>query len=442
MKSICKKYDDIINLICSFFSGRDIQIICFILYKIIVDIIYIFCIGPGSSFGVMGNVWKIIAGYMIVVVLSLSLYRIQRIENASTILLTVIYMIYFVPITTYCGWGPGSNSLLFFMFLYALLLTFLEIKIPVYSIKISGNSKKGEVILSAGFYILFIVVAVLTLYIAYRYTGFRVITNLNDVYQYRAEAAEYDMPGWLSRMQSFSNILIPMLILMAFVRKKILLVLLGCVFLILNFSYAGHKSIFFMGIILFAGYFFWRKGMNCLFLPAGCMLGVIGLFEYFFSSHAYIVSWFFRRQGYTLAQLSDYYYRFFSENPTDIFRGTFLGKIGFSSPYSLPIAKVIGNNYSTQTVNCNNGLLADVWSHLGVIGLIVMPVILVICFRLFDMAATGLSTRYIVGLAAYYAVSFSNSTWSTVLLTHGYLIMCVAFFMFPRDNSQKSEVKT
>ena len=437
MKTICEKYEDIVNLICNFFAGRGIQIICFVLYKIIVDIIYIFCIGPGSSFGIIGNVWKIIIGYMMVAVLSFFFNKLLETENASSILLIIIYMIYFVPITTYCGWGPGSSGTLFFMFVYALLLTFLEIKIPVYHIQMSTNSKTVKAILSVSFYILFAAVGILILYISYEYTGFRIITSLNEVYQYRAEAAQYDMPGWLSRLQSFCNILIPMLILMAFIRKKILFVLLGGVFFILNFSYAGHKSIFFMGLILFVGYFFWRKGMNHLFLPAGCMLGVIGLVEYFFSAHAYIVGWFFRRQGYTLAQLSDYYYQFFGENPTDIFRSTFLGKVGFSSPYSLPISKVIGNNYFTQTVNSNNGLLSDVWSHLGIIGIIIMPIILVICFRLFDMASSGLSTRYIVGLAAYYAVSFCNSTWSTVLLTHGYLIMCIGFFIFPRCNLKK-----
>lgn len=133
-----------------------------------------------------------------------------------------------------------------------------------------------------------------------------------------------------------------------------------------------------------------------------------------------------------LAQLSDEYYRYFRNNPTDIFRGTFLGKLGFESPYNLPISYVIGNNYSTQTVNCNNGLLADVWSNLGIIGIVVMPFILIVCFRLFDMATEGIESRYVVGLAVYYVVMFSNSTWSTVLLTHGFLIMCIGFFMFPR----------
>lgn len=85
--------------------------------------------------------------------------------------------------------------------------------------------------------------------------------------------------------------------------------------------------------------------------------------------------------------------------------------------------------------------LADVWSHLGVIGIIIIPVILIVCLRLFDAVTDGISMRYVVGMAVYYAVVFSNTTWSTVLLTHGFLIMCLAFFVFPRSDEAKREGK-
>lgn len=175
--------------------------------------------------------------------------------------------------------------------------------------------------------------------------------------------------------------------------------------------------------------------MVSLILPGGIGLAVLAMIEDKIFTHAYIISFFFRRQGYVLAQISDEYYRYFRNNPTDLFRGTFLGKLGFENPYNLSISYVIGNNYSTQTVNYNNGLLADVWSNLGVIGIVIMPFILIVCFRLLDMAAEGIESRYIIGLAAYYAVMFSNSTWSTILLTHGFLIMCIGFFMFPRNQN-------
>ena len=144
----------------------------------------------------------------------------------------------------------------------------------------------------------------------------------------------------------------------------------------------------------------------------------------------------FRRQGILLAKLSEDYYRFFISHSTDLFRNSIMGKLGFNSIYSQEISKVIGNNYETQVVNCNNGLLADVWSGLGLIGLIVMPVILILCFRFFDFVAHRVDSRLVISLAIYYAIIFMNTTWSTVLLTHGFFIMCVLMIIFPKENEK------
>lgn len=259
------------------------------------------------------------------------------------------------------------------------------------------------------------------------------MTNLLEVYDIRAEAAAYKMPTVFGYLQSFSTILIPMLILFSFRQKKYVLVLWETFLLVLNFSFAGHKTVLFMGILVLAGALLWRKQMISLILPSGIALAVLAMIEDIIFNHAYIISFFFRRQGYVLAQLSDEYYRYFRNNPTEIFRGTFLRKLGFGSPYNLSLPYVIGNNYSSQTISCNNGLLADVWSNMGTIGILVMPFILIVCFRFFDMATDGLPSRYVIGLAVYYAVIFSNTAWSTVLLTHGFLIMCMVYFMFPRN---------
>ena len=433
-------YNQLVSQVCMFASNYKMQILFLIIYKIIVDIIYLVCIGRRSEFGIIISFPDIISGYIFVILSSFFWKFFLKTEVTSNIILIVIYMTYFIPITTYCGWGAGSSGLQFFMILFAVIISVLQVKLPL-CVVAEGNKVKKERLLSVVFYLLFITVSILTVYIWAHYTDFRIITNLNDVYIYRAEAQNYSMPGWMVYLQSLSKILIPILILIAFVRKKIVFALFGLFLLILNFSYAGHKSVFFMGIIILVGYLLWRKGMICFFLPGGCIIGLVGLIEYIFTDHQYVISYFFRRQGYVLAQLSDYYYRFFENNPTDIFRSTFLGKLGFDSPYSIPIPYVIGNNYSTQTVSCNNGLLADVWSHLGVIGIIIIPVILIVCLRLFDAVTDGISMRYVVGMAVYYAVVFSNTTWSTVLLTHGFLIMCLAFFVFPRSDEAKREGK-
>lgn len=113
-----------------------------------------------------------------------------------------------------------------------------------------------------------------------------------------------------------------------------------------------------------------------------------------------------------------------------------MGKFGFNSIYNNTLAQVIGNNFETQTVNCNNGLLADVWANLGIIGLIVMPIIIIICFRILDFVSYKIDLRLMIGLVLYYAMMFANTTWSTVLLTHGFIVMCLMLLIFPHKSKE------
>ena len=429
---IRKRYSDFLEWGNDFFSKFSVQGVCLFLYKLLVDLIYLFYIGPTFNYGIKVNALNIISSYLYMGIYIIFIYCFIKNIAASTFIFIITSMIYLIPITTYCSLGSGSSGLLFWTILYWTIFSTLQITVPVIAFKKTDLSDRVR---SFFMHFLLIGTSIFTIYLSWKYTDFRVITNLLEVYDIRAEAADYNISTAFRYLQNFSTILIPMLMIFSFRQKKYVLVLWELFLLILNFSFAGHKTVLFMGVLVLVGALLWRKEMVSFILPGGIGLAMLGIIEEKIFTHAYIISFFFRRQGYVLAQLSDEYYRYFGSNPTDLFRGTFLGKIGFGNPYNLSASYVIGNNYSTQIVRCNNGFLADVWSNLGVIGIVIMPFVLIVCFRLFDMAVEGIETRYIIGLAAYYAVVFSNSTWSTVLLTHGFLIMCVGFFMFPRNQN-------
>lgn len=427
---IKERYTNMLEKSDSFFSSFPVLGICLILYKILVDVIYLFYVVSTFYYGMKINVFNIASSYLYLGMYTIFFYNLVKGRTASSIMLIVTNMIYFIPITTYCSLGGGSSRFLFFTILYWTLFSILQVVTPVVVLK---RSEISERLYSFFMYFLLVGISIFTVYLSWKYTGFRIVTNLREVYDIRAEAAGYDLSTGFRYLQSFSTILIPLLILFCFRQKKYVLVIWGMFLQILNFSFAGDKIVLFMGVLVLVGAVFWKKQMASWILPGGIGLGILAMIEKKIFGHEYIIDYFFRRMGYLLAQLSDEYYRYFRDNPTEIFRGTFLGKLGFGSPYRLSLSYVIGNNYLSQTVSCNNGFLADVWSNLDIIGILVMPFILIVCFRLFDMASDGIASRYVIGLAVYYAVVFSNGTWSTVLLTHGFLIMCFVYFMFPRD---------
>lgn len=433
-----KKHINMLEKSDSFFSSFPALGICLFLYKILVDAIYLLYIGPTFDYGIRINILNIASSYLYIGLYTIFFYNFVKNRTASSIMFIVMNIIYFIPITAYCSLGSGSSSFLFGAILYWTFLSILQVIVPVIVLK---RPKISERLYFFFMYILLVGISIFTVYLSWKYTGFRIITDLLDVYDIRAEAAGYDLSTGVRYLQSFSTILIPLLMLFFFRQKRYVLVLWGAFLLILNFSFAGHKTVVFMEILVLAGAVFWRKQMVSWIVPGGIGLGILAMIEERIFTHAYIISFYFRRMGYVLAQLSDEYYRYFRDNPREIFRGAFLGKLGFVSPYRLSLSHVIGNNYLSQIVSCNNGFLADVWSNLGIVGILVMPLILIACFRLFDMAADGIHSRYVIGLAVYYAVLFSNTTWSTVLLTHGFLIMCFGYFMFPKDAGLTGEEK-
>lgn len=426
---IKETYHNILKRGYTYFSSLPVQGLCLIVYKVFVDLIYLLYIGKRYTYGIKINVLNVLSSYLYIGLYIVCIYYLVKTITASSMLLIILNMIYFIPLTTYCSLGTGSSSLLLYAMIYWTFLSGLQIITPVFVIK---KTEVSDYLRSLLLYALLIGVSIFTIYLSWKYTDFRIITNIFDVYGIRSEAAAYDMASWQRYLQGFSTIIIPLLILASFKERKYLLVIWEMFLLILNFSFAGHKSVLFMGILVVIGAAFWKKEMVSFILPGGICLAIASIVEEKISSHSYIIDYYFRRIGYLPAQLSDEYYRFFQNNPLDIFRSTFLGKIGFSSPYNLSIPYVIGNNYLSQIVSNNNGLLADVWSNLGIIGIFIMPFILIACFRLFDMATNRIDSKYLIGLIIYYAVIFADTTWSTVLLTHGFLIMCIGYFVFPR----------
>lgn len=432
MQAIKERYNKTIKNICYIFSSPVMISLSFLLYKIIVDSIYVLFMRNDGRYGINISILNILSGYLAVILFSYFIYKFCQMETASSLIMIAISMVYFIPLITFCSFGPGSNGTFFWTIFFWFIMSLLQIKLPIISFSFK---RKKEYTSNTFFYILLFCMTGLTIFISLKYTGGRIITHMNNIYEIRAEAATYDFPIWLSYLQRFSNILIPMLVLMSFEKKKYMYGIFAMLLLFLNFSFAGHKTILFMGVLLITGYFFWKKEMIYLIVPGGSLLGILGIIEKVYFQKNTIISLFFRRQGFVLAELTDYYYRFFKQNPTDLFRSTFLGKLGFNSPYSLQLPNVIGNNYLTQNITCNNGLLADVWSHLGISGILIIPIILLVCFRVYDLATDGLNSKCFIGLSIYYAIIYANTTWSTVVLTHGFLIMCVMFLVFPRNIS-------
>ena len=154
----------------------------------------------------------------------------------------------------------------------------------------------------------------------------------------------------------------------------------------------------------------------------------------------YLTAYIFDRCIFLVTQLSMQYMEFFQDNPISLFRDSILGKLPLiSSMYTSDIAKVIGEFRNHIGQNANNGLLGDMFANLPtLLGVLLLPLILIIVLRLLDAVARKLPVKVIIACCVYYAIIFSNGSWSTALLSNGYLIACIMFYFFPKEEKRPS----
>ena len=429
MQNIVARYEYLITKINMRLEKQGSCLLCVIFYKLLLDFLYCFYISNYySTCYLIISPLGIVNGWILVLLMSRFIFIFYKQQTCSAVIMVALNIIYFIPITTYCGYGGGSSLFLFYAGIYWAFFSFLQYKVPfiVCEVRKLNTSR-------AAFYVMLIGVSVITLYFWIEYTNFRIMFNLMDVYDVRAEAATYDIPQVLQYARALSNIVMSVLIVLALKNRKYIALIWLLFLTLLAFSFAGDKSVILFPVILIGGYVFYRKDMLTLMLPVGIVFQLIAIVEAIIGSK-YIITLVFHRMIMVPAALSDWYYRFYNEHTVDLYRNGVMGKFGFDSVYKQIIPNVIGNNIESQTINCNNGLLADVWANIGIIGIIIMPIILIVCFRLLDFVTYGIDFRMTIGIILFFAICFSNASWSTVLLTKGYLAICLFFLFFPRED--------
>lgn len=415
-----------------------LQILLVIIYRLALDYVYVAMVCRIYGYdGYYADVQLPLYGASLLAALAFAPFiaRLQEEPLPSARVITFLNYIYFIPLTSYYGCG-GANLAFFLigMAYWALLLLF-QFQLPVVDLKALPIRHARQAYL-----IMTVLASAFVMFISGRYTGFRFTLDFINVYGIRAEAAGYDIPGIASYALTMMGIILAILLLYWLTRKKYLIMAALVVVYLFLFSIAAHKSLFFFLLLLLAGYFLYRPWIMRWLGGLLTLLAAAAVLEEKLAGTFYLMTLFFRRSMFLVVRLSGQCMEFFAENPLSLFRDSILGKLpGISPVYTASIPKIMGEFLGHIGGNGNNGLLGDVFTNLPVpVGILLLPLILVVCFRLLDAAAHKLPEKLTVATCAYFAISFSNSSWSTVLLSHGFLIACLLLYFFPKEETLTS----
>lgn len=425
-----------------FVSARvfPLQILLVMAYRLALDYVYLtmLCRIYGYD-GYYADVQLSLYGASLLAVLAFAPFvaRLQEMPLPSARIISFLNYIYFIPLTSYCGCGCGGADVAFFltgMVYWALLLLF-QFHLPVLTLKPFPLRHARQAYLA-----LTVLSSAFVMFISGRYTSFRFTLDFIDVYGVRAEAAGYSMPGIFSYALSMMGIILAILLLYWLTRKKYLTVAVLVVVYLFLFSIAAHKSLFFFLFLLLAGYFLYHPWMMRWLGGLFTLLTGVTVLEEKLVGSFYLLGLFFNRVMFLVVRISRESMEFFAENPLSLFRDSILGKLpGIDPIYSTVIPMIMGEFRGNIGENANNGLLGDLFANLPIfIGIFLLPLILIVCFRLLDAVSHKLPEKLTIAVCAYFAIDFSNGSWSTILLSGGFLIACLLFYFFPKEEKLTS----
>ena len=231
----------------------------------------------------------------------------------------------------------------------------------------------------------------------------------------------------------FNKIIIPALFIYGFYLKKRSTVLFSAILLIFLFLCGAHKTVFvglFMVVVLYK--FDYRRKSNYLIkfilLTA---LGSLALSLIFDNNLAMVMT--IRRAIFLPALLDVLYFDLFDGNHlywSEVFNGLII-----EYPYKHPHAFIVGEVYFKNIIwGANNGIISDGFMNFGMIGVIINILIMGLYFSILNQL--NISGKFF-GIIFLFVFSLISSSLTTVLLTHGGIILLILAFFILKDTRKQ-----
>ena len=412
-------------------------------YRIVLDYIYSNVISTRFAYEGFENNYTIgveLASFAVLGCLIPIMIRMYKNEDnrLSKEILLMMFLMSFVPFTSMCGFGVFDisfvvSNLLFWVCMIGFTISPIRLKKRV-RLKVSGSHLLGETHIK----VVTILFALIVLYISARYTHFRFNFNLLNVYDLRAEARSYNLPTLLTYAFSWTRTINSILLAYFLRRKKWMWVIVCIIVQLLNFGVDGSKTTLFLmlfAIVVCLIPKFDLQSLNRWLVIGSLCLCVFCILAYMTFHNIVPISIFVRRLLFVPVDISSKYYDFFTTHVPDYYRQSFLRLFGFESPYD-PLAYMIGDYYYNQVSSANNGLIADAISNLGVPGVVIVPIMYAIVFRILDNVTERLDPRLHVTVAMYVAITLINTFLFRVLLTHGLIVAMIILHFIDVDDQE------
>ena len=231
----------------------------------------------------------------------------------------------------------------------------------------------------------------------------------------------------------------------------------GLLFIVLymHFSIAAEKSVLFNVVFAVAIYFAAQKITMLRVVVFQIITAIVCLLLALCHYVYYITDWeqsdlldllrwlgsgmpssLFRRAVFTPAHLQEVWFSFFEDHTPSYW--------GINTDYSVGpgLDNYISDIYLNSPLgHANTGLLGDCFANMGEYGVFVYPIFIAIILWCFDYVLKGKNVIMFMGLALLFANALMNSMLTTVMISHGGIVMLFMLWCFPNDAWERNDVE-
>ena len=397
-----------------------------VILKVLLDLTYIKAIVP--VFGYQGfliniNYIKLVESYVLLLIFAFILSK--RNERISGFVVSMLILTSYIPTLTVYAMMDWPRMFLYAMTIFWLFVVLLINKTP--EIKVSKNKFSPKI----GKYFL-VAFWITTVVVLLKNFGFSINLSLSGLkiyflrsqYNSTVSTLSYYLFDWTAYIVN------PFLFSFSLIKRKKAIFLLVIILQILLFSITGLKSYLFVLPFILAILLIF-KTKEPVFTASWIISGLIfiGLMTFLFTGDYSINSLFTRRVLLVPANLSFYYYDFFSTQNPLLLSGYRIFGFFTKYPYNLTPPRIIGEIYFPKLVeNANNGIISDAYVNLRYFGMALWAVLLAVYLKIIDsLSENKFIALGTIGVSIYI---LNNSAFLTSLLTHGLLVGILVLYLY------------
>lgn len=389
-----------------------------LLYKVILDLAYIFYINKVYYYEgfELNFIWiKIFESFMMTFIIAVCLPMNEK--KPSTIALNTLNIIMILPLLTLYSYKNESRIYFYSFSISFLLIIFFVKLVPNIKFRIKTSWNK---VFNLGLIIMGIMVYVNLL--AFNGLPSLEVLDFTKVYSVRANV-NYGFKIMQYMVPWQANIINIFYMAIFFMKKDKYKVCFMVALQILIYLITSHKAYFFYPIIIPILIYFIKKGNYII----GSLFGIISVIivsviSYYTNFNVMLGAMFVNRTLFLPAQISFQYHEFFSNNKYVMLSHSIL-KPFFKKPiYEIHPIRIIGTVYYNNNWP-NTGFMGDAYMNFGYIGIIIFSLFVAILLITIDSISNTNEKRLLSSaMVVIFMLTLTNGAFFTSLMNGGILL--------------------